>query len=287
MGWMPMLLMLLSSIITASFGFYINDLFDIKDDAAAGKHNQVGLLKKQYRIPLLIVMIALSILPWIAIGFKVYIKVLLIAQYTFFISYSVPPLRLKTNKFFALLLDSLYSGTLFYLIALMVANNDDYSINKYIVWAILFGWGFSKGLRNILLHVIMDRENDKKAGVNTLATNIPMPKILNAIAYILIPVEIVFFVLLAWLLVLNNNAGFAIIIGYGVFLLYLLAKPIFSKDKHSLINFYRLNDFYEIFLPAILLALLAYMVDYRYAFVFVIHYLLFPRVILKLKKLLK
>lgn len=282
-----MLLMLLSSIITASFGFYINDLFDIKDDAAAGKHNQVGLLKKQYRIPLLIVMIGLSILPWIAIGFKLYIKVLLILQYTFFISYSVPPLRLKTNKFFALLLDSLYSGTLFYLIALMVANNDDYSINKYIVWGLLFCWGFSKGLRNILLHVIMDKENDEKAGVNTMATHLSLHKILNTISYLIIPAEIVFFALMIWFLVIVKKAAFFIIIGYGAFLLYLLAKPIFMKDKHSLISFYRLNDFYEIFFPALLLALLAYTVDYRYAFVFVAHYLLFPRVLLKLKKLLK
>lgn len=282
---LPCIVMLVSSIITASFGFYINDLFDIKDDALAGKHNQIGQLNRAYRIPLLIILTLLSIAPWLLTDIDLHIKALLIAQYVFFIGYSAPPFRLKKNKIFALLLDSLYSGTLFYIIALLVTNNNKY-VHPYLVYVLLFCWGFSKGLRNILLHVILDKKNDEKADTKTLATHLPLYKILNFISYIIIPLEVTFFILLMWFLLLNSKASLFIIIGYGCFLLYLLVKPLFLKDKHGLITFYRLNDFYEIVLPGLILLMLAYTIDYRYLIILAIHYILFPRVLLKLKKAL-
>lgn len=276
----PVLTVFITSILTASFGFLLNDYCDIEEDLAAGKQNHIATYPKNKRIAIMAALGVLSISFWFFITVNERIIYLVIAQFAFLIGYSVPPLRLKQNKIVALILDSLYSGTIFYLIALLITNQDNLTY-PYTAYIFILIWGFTKGLRNILLHVISDRENDIKSENYTLATITPVKKLYDAIKYVVLPVEIFGFVGMN-LLLLNYPYTLHVII--IPFLVFIIGTGFFPQKATTLARYYNFNLFQEIIYPGLLLMLLIVLNDYNYWYLMLIHFVVFPRVIMRVVK---
>ena len=281
------LVIFFSSIITACLGFFIKDWFDIEDDHKAGKPNHSAKLSLVQRLSILFSLISDNFAIWIFTNTFNIVKLLVIVQFFLFIIYSAPPIRLKRNKIVALLLDAFYSGTVFYFIALLVTENGkvQHPGTSYIMIII---WGVSKGLRNILSHVIIDRENDMKTEIKTLATQYSIQSIFSIISRIISPLEIISFCLLIYLGLNNYTFKLIVLVPYLIYIgytLYLFRKSFF---KANTVKLYKLNDYYEIILPGLLFFILIVKIDLSYIALAALHYLLFrPWFINKITGLLK
>lgn len=258
-----LLLLMFISVITAIIGYFINDLFDIKDDLKAGKKNYVAsfpILIKIVFLPALFFVLFLLFkfnahYKWTVkttqFLYAIFINILL------FLAYSTPPIRLKRFKYAAPFIDALYSGTIFYILAFSISN---LILNKLAI-IFIFIWALLKGLRNYLSHLCNDKENDETSLLPTMATKYGKHTT-QKIANLMFPFEIVFLVVFQFSLTYKSFP----------FILFCLLFGLFGFKKiiqNTTIQLPLLNDLHEVYLPVLMLVQLIY-----------IHTILFPLLIL-------
>lgn len=244
---------MLSATATAAFGFFINDWGDIAEDALAGKPNMVQKLPPLLRVLVLCLLFAIIILPWMQLPKNPFNIYFLILQHLLLMVYALPPFRFKKFKVLAVLIDALYSGTLYYAIVLFTLIPQAYFKQyEYIIILILMvHWGFIKGLRNILLHQISDTENDLKSGNDTLSKSMGNTSVLEIIQRNLILLEALFSGLLHLLLFIKYFTLLPLLVWamyHGMYVrnYYLQKSKNIGLSKETLFAF---NDYHEIWLP--------------------------------------
>lgn len=262
-----LIVLIFISIITALIGYYSNNYYDIKDDLKAGKKNQLNTLPDTIKW-LLIPVQLLVLSSFIYFGIeKTHLKFVSIAigiNILLFFLYSIPPIRLKKNKYLSSLLDASYSGTLFYLIAFYITNLD--GSFQYTTGFLILFWGITKGLRNYITHLCDDHENDLKLDFKTLSTAFGKEK-MQLIANVLYPLETIFLIV-----ILLNIASISVlsILFCIIFLILWLLK--FKKDSKIKITF--LNDLYEVWIPAFIVTKVVIINPHLYP-ILIIHFILF------------
>ncbi|MCB9074775.1 MAG: UbiA family prenyltransferase [Chitinophagales bacterium] len=263
------------TVFTAALGFIINEWSDIADDKIAQKHNHLADSSSAYKVILLSgtllgITLTLFVMTW---NLK---SILLYAiQISLLLLYSLKPFRFKRYKILALIIDALYSGTLFYILAICLYSN---KLN-YLLLASLSLWAFVRGLRNFLLHLISDANFDKQLDFKTIATYYDKEKIMHFLKIYLLPLEIISFITL--LLQLPYN--FIFISSYIIFLIYIHQRqqyiiPFLVRRKSIIsTNILReVNLYYELFFIYILIFVLA--LNQVYFLIFIpIALLLFPK----------
>lgn len=248
----------LLTFCVAAFGFYINEWTDIKDDIIAGKQNSLIKTDKKERIIVLVIIIVATILlsffiPWTKTTFIIFTL-----QYLLFALYSIQPFRLKRFTYPAIILDALYSGTLFYILALYLASP---KLNNYIIVIFIFIWGFLKGIRNIDYHQLNDKKHDVLLPLETIATQYNQTTIKKILLSILLPVEIISFILL----LVYTPYNIISILLYVFFLIYIVKRekyiiPYILKRKTTITRniISDFNLFYEQVFPILILVYLTY-----------------------------
>lgn len=271
------LFLILLSIITGITGYYINDLFDIKDDLKANKKNHIAGFPLWLRIiviPIIFLFITLLFYTFHsylnASQITYYLICVILNIFTFFI-YSSPPIRFKKVMYISTITDALYSGTFFYLLAYIIASNisDITILNKEnrIIFLVIICWGFLKGIRNHLSHLCEDELNDKQSGITTLATHFGSQKI-QTIANLFFPLELICLLIIQLILV----KPYAISIIF-TFLFFILWLKFILKNKNSKQE--ALNDLHEVWLPIIILIQLIIIKQDLYYLV-ILHFIFFP-----------
>lgn len=274
---------LLLTISVASFGFYLNEWTDIKDDMAAGKTNTLSELTESIRwFFLLIIFLQMWIGFYISIS-NLHATLLFAVQIICFIIYSCPPLRLKKNLYAAPLLDALYSGTIFYLLSININYPTFFnlSITQKGELIFLFLWAILRGGRNIILHFLFDSKNDAAINQETIGTRYNHLYISKFLYRFLLPAEILCF--LGFCFIGLDKPAIILGIIYIVFILYwfkrktyiipfLLKRKVKSMDN----ELYDINIFYEVVLPVYIFGLLTIEKDIFYFFYCVLLILIFP-----------
>lgn len=269
---------ILFSVCTAITGYFINDLYDIKADAIAGKYNFVSTQSKVFRylfLPFIItilIIINYSIIHLVPSLLHIIVTILIAFNLFLFFIYSVPFIHLKYNPYAAIILDAMYSGPLFYVIAYLLSTMGYVTNHSYL--AIIFLWGILKGIRNYLNHTVVDAEKDKISGQATLAVRYGKYKVLH-IANKIYPIEIILLSLLLSISVPTIKISIIIIV---VIFLIIWWK---NSKLNAIKPFPTLNDLHEIWLPILLLIYLVY----RHPDLFpllIIHTILFPKYLNKL-----
>jgi 4-hydroxybenzoate polyprenyltransferase len=152
----------------ASFGYLINDLYDSKTDALAGKNNQTTGLHFLFKffISASLIFVQLGSFVFILFFQKVSIWwiILPLINILLFILYSHPAFRLKEKPYSDIVTDSLYAHVLPLLIT-YIAVSGNINTNQVVLLAVIFLWSFIAGLRNIIEHQLIDFEFDKKSGM--------------------------------------------------------------------------------------------------------------------------
>lgn len=162
--------LLLGIIIGAAYVSIVNDLTDLKEDEACGKHNRLSKFPQWLRILFVLIPVFLGVaFTWFFLN-DVFSIVLYSLSWISFSLYSIPPFRFKKRGFPGVLADA--SGAhLFTSLFLLSATFDFFGIEINWGWFTAVGvWAMMCGLRGILWHQFFDRDNDLKIGLKTFAT---------------------------------------------------------------------------------------------------------------------
>lgn len=164
----PVLLLSLAAIAPcAAYVAVINDLTDREDDRASAKRNRL-LGQPPAMIALLL---ACCIAPGLVVAVHwrhdPFLLILYLGAWAAFSLYSIPPVRLKGRGIFGVVADACGAHVFpTLLLVALVYRWQGAAIDP--VWFVATAvWSGCYGLRGILWHQIIDRDNDDKAGVRT------------------------------------------------------------------------------------------------------------------------
>ena len=268
---------LLTIIGIGGFGHVVNDLWDVSVDAAAGKRNRLAELGPGHRLSLVLGLLATALVPWLVLPFDHLSMALLLIEFALLFVYAAPPLRLKERGVWAVLTDAAYAYALPALLAahtffLAAGHRDSGSLA-----ASLLVWQMTLGVRHFLNHLALDRTNDMRVGVSTLATIKGNYYLHSLIRHAILPVELLGFI--SYLLVVTEHARFLVLVVGAIFLVSTSLNAVLAIGRDYPFLTYRfsktqLDWHYQMVLPLILLCYLAGH-DWRYGFLLLVHLMLF------------
>lgn len=245
---------LASLVGTAAFGYFLNDWADIGPDRRAGKRNFAAKSPFWLRPFFAAALLGLGGLPWLWLwrsgplaGWALVFWILLVAC---LVAYSVPPLRLKNRAIGGVLCDMAYGHLLPSLLTLALFSPVP-QWERPSLWAGLFFFVFLlkiKGLRNILLHQVQDRSNDRRNGENTFVVKYGASTAALLLNRLMLPLELL--LLLAIGVVMAHWAPIFLwtLLAYLTlqWLVQLAWIDIHARWRRLYGKFwYLLNDFYE------------------------------------------
>jgi hypothetical protein len=278
----PLLLLAFTAAsVQAIYVSLINDLSDRSKDLASGKRN--GLYGKASTT--IAMMLACCIVPGALFAFywrhDPFLLVLYLAGWTAFSAYSLPPLRLKVRGIWGVIADASGAHLLPALFGVVLVYRwqavpiDPAWFTAVAVWSLCYG------LRGILWHQMIDRDQDRMAGMRTFAERHSLETLRRVAHDIVFPCEVA--ALLCMLLLTGSifaAAFFTLYVLWRWRRAWRLAPPVIvvpgdgkatSEVEHRLALF----EYYEFFLPLtfILASSLRYPAD---LLVFLAHVLILP-----------
>jgi 4-hydroxybenzoate polyprenyltransferase len=259
----------------AGFGYFLNDVCDLAADRAAGKPNAAAARGRLARAGVLLGLLAVGLAPWSLLPHNPANLTLLALQVGLLTLYSVRPFRLKERGLAGVFADTLYGHLLPVAITLCTffpqaagalgglapgsaPAGDARSAGRLVLLAALVVLVLAcKGLRNILLHQLGDRENDRRAGLRTFVLARGPVRVLALVNRLLLPLE---FAALAGALALLAPAapvwvGFAAFLAFTALMFSAWKFPYLPRRQLRFKFLFFLNDFYEEWLPPTVLAI--------------------------------
>lgn len=284
--WQNHVAFFVSLISISTFGYLLNDFFDVEADKVAGKKNALAEFSIYIRLLFVILALGMGIVAWFFITpFRPGATALLALQIIALAAYSAPPLRLKEKNMAGILTDAFYGhiNPVFIAITAYWVGYSQSNMAGLSLLALLFLCTTLKGIRNILLHQLDDRRKDRLSDIKTFVTQ---NGALFTLYFInnLLPFEILFTVLLVVLISYFFPPFFLSLLLFAVFtylkfsgwkLSYLPKRQLKFKFLHFI------NDYYEGWIPVFFLILLS-VGDNRFLIVLLLHLVLFPTFIIKL-----
>lgn len=241
-------------VVVAIYASLINDLTDLEIDIACGKSNLMQRLSPSARLFLVLLSGILVLLVAYFIYPKIYSVVFYLGIALAISLYSFPPIRLKKRRIWGVIscaaaehmFPTLFAVTLFF-----------YFSNISIDWKWTMAAGilsFFYGLRSILWHQFLDRDNDQKSGINTFASGVN-PKAFGIQERLILWTELIALAVILFLLNLWIVFG-----AFVLYLIFIVLKQWRFKSKIIIIiapekqHFQILMlEFYSVFLPLALL----------------------------------
>lgn len=269
---LTLLLFTISAIGFAMLGYLINDLFDIREDKIAGKQNLIGESPFWKKVSLLLVAIVLSFSPWLGLPFNNYILYLLIAQISLYILYNSPPIRLKKKPFISNIIDSMYAYLLPFVLSFLVLKIEQKELYTTLYWGSLV-W-FIVGLRNLLIHQMIDYEKDLRAGSKKSTVIFLGLKRSKQVLFSLLGIEIILF---TGLIIIVSSFNYTLLLFLFILSLivvnnlyaHYISKPSSLKSDLKLALFP--NFIYQFHWPVFVLLILSF----EYSFYWLIACILF------------
>lgn len=184
--------LLVCGFAAGAYAAVLNDLSDLKIDAAAGKETILMSLSQKKRILLgscilALCAFALSLLQNCPQSTFLFLSVLLVHA-----AYDLPPLRLKERGVLGLMAIALGEHMLPCLLSLTIVC-ESYGQTREIPFALVLClsiWSLAFGLRGIIWHQLCDRTNDLNSNCRTFATQIETDKLLKFGRLIVFPAEV-------------------------------------------------------------------------------------------------
>jgi 4-hydroxybenzoate polyprenyltransferase len=258
-----------SFIGVAGYGHIINDLFDIEADRIAGKANAMAGRSRLSGAVIFAVLLALGLLPWLALPANRWNLLFLAAQLVLLTVYAAPPLRLKVRPWPGILSDALYAYTVPMMITWTTFGTLAGSAEaSTLLLASLLPWSVCVGLTGILRHQIDDADHDLASGVTTYVTRYGLARTIWLLSCVTVPLELVFFAVMTVAIARDfwfYPLGLAVFIGWQLFqrrrhpLEHLADPRLPARERFLRACSYRpLGDFYSGWFPVVTLAALVY-----------------------------
>ncbi len=272
-----LIFILISIIIGATYVSTINDITDLQEDIDSEKSNRMTKVPKKYRwaIPAICILLGLFFV-YIYLPDKLSAFIYILPWISFSL-YSFKPFRLKHRGIWGLFADA--SGAHLFIGLLMVSSISYFSIQAIdIIWLSFVGiWSLCFGLRGILWHQYVDRENDLKIDSKTFATSMA-PEEFKKYEKALLGMELIAFsgMLLKislWILIIFLILYFVLVILRYKVMGY---KPVIVINPRNSPLQILMLDFYQVLFPLGILIHMAYTQNLGLVFL-LLHLILFPR----------
>lgn len=229
-----------------AFGYAINDYSDMEVDRNVGKPNWMIRLSPSMRLLFLCSLFVLGI-GLVPIEGELLQLALVVTSYLFAIFYSLPPVRFKERDVWGLLVSATAQRTFPSLVFFNTFTH--WSLDALLI-CVLYSL---IGLRWIIIHQILDADNDRRSGVRTFAA-ISGPNRLRQFLIILFPVEIVTLVLT----LLSFAAALPwILVACVPYLLWLILVSFIRRRANQSMTLFSfewvpLADFYFVYWPLVM-----------------------------------
>lgn len=272
-----LLFLLCSLIIGAIYVSIINDITDLEEDISSGKSNRIQHIPAKIRwfIPIICLCIGC--------GFVYFMLPDLLScslyglSWIVFSLYSINPVRLKNRGILGVFADG--CGSHLFPSLLMVTSVSYFSQQQINwIWFISVGtWALCYGLRGILWHQFLDRDNDVKVNLNTYASKVDPSKFKFKSTF-LISLELIAFTSILYQLSIK-----ATFIGLLFYVILVLIRYRWRGSQIIIIIANSNNrpfqilmaDYYQMFFPLTLL-ITASVMESNNITVLVIYIVLFP-----------
>lgn len=210
-----------------SFGYLINDFCDKEDDRAVGKVKVVYDLPDSVVVSLLIALALLGATSIIAgSDFSPSLLGMVVLTYFLGAAYSTPFIRAKELGVWGLVISSFAQRGMPLFVAMALF---DMSLRATMMWVTIT---FLDGLRYILIHQLIDLQNDLQQGVKTFATN-HGPRLLRWGIVVALVAELAFllFGIVLPVIQIAPRMSMTVLLAYVVLagLLYAIFVRVFGK----------------------------------------------------------
>jgi len=185
---LTIMLVVLTVCAVGNYGYALNELYDVEEDARAKRSNAVDTLGRR-RVTLIIVTSALAaeLLATAAAG--VWGAVLTFVELLLPLAYSAPPLRIKERKWLGIAADALAAHVYPAAFALLTVSHLEVSRVSVPLTACVLTWSAAVGIRGILSHQLHTAERDRQGGLTTVVHDLGSLPLERFITFVLLPIE--------------------------------------------------------------------------------------------------
>ncbi|HEX3551416.1 MAG TPA: hypothetical protein VHT53_13610 [Candidatus Elarobacter sp.] len=190
-GGMALLAVVLTVCAVGNYGYALNDLFDLDEDARAGRVNAAAGIGVR-RSWAIVAASAACAVAFGALAAGIIGAAITLLELCLPLAYSVPPLRVKERGWLGVVADALAAHVYPAVLALFaVAAWTGRPIGTALA-ACAVAWSAAAGLRGILTHLLHTAERDRRAGLRTIvdAGALRLERLITAL---LLPIELLGF----------------------------------------------------------------------------------------------
>ncbi|MGZ4416250.1 MAG: UbiA family prenyltransferase [Gaiellaceae bacterium] len=199
----------------ANYGYALNELFDVEEDAAASRPNQAAG-RSRLRFALVIAGSASVAVAAAAAAAGWAGAALAAVELCLPLAYSIPPVRIKERGWLGVAADASAAHVYPALLGLLTVQRVDSALLSTPLIAAVLVWATATGLRGILSHQLATAERDEAGGLTTVVHRIGRAPLERAVIVGLLPAEVVAFAVA----VLLSRAGPLALVLLAAYLAY-------------------------------------------------------------------
>ena len=274
-------LFILSVVTTIGFsalGYFINEFFDKKTDAEAGKMNTLSKLPAVYQLLLFLVCLATALLPWLGLPADILSYELIFLEIALFFLYSLPIPRFKKIVVVSSITDAGYAYVVPMLLTFHTFSLFTTQIENEVL-LFLIPSVFVIGFRNITIHHVNDIFKDQRSNTVTLPQKIGVRNT-NHLLAVLLAIECILMLLWSINVAVYQPLFWAWVFIYATFILWRL-NVLLPEFKMELLSIHPLRHIadpaYQYMFPAFTL-IYVLLVDYKWLWLMPFHlFILVPQ----------
>jgi 4-hydroxybenzoate polyprenyltransferase len=175
-----------------NYGYALNELFDVGEDARMGRTNAAAALGSP-RMWAIIGLSALCAETCATIVAGAPGALLTLLGLCVPLAYSVPPLRIKERKWLGIAADGLAAHVYPAALALLAVDHAMLRPVTTVLAVSVVVWSAAAGLRGILSHQLYTAEQDRSAGLRTVVDDVGYQRLETIVVAVVLPLEIVAF----------------------------------------------------------------------------------------------
>ena len=269
-------LVVLTVCAVGNYGYALNELFDVDEDARMGRANTAAALGPS-RMWAIIGMSALLAGIFATAVAGVPGALLTLLELCLPLAYSVPPLRIKERRWLGVAADGLAAHVYPAVLALLAVTHLVLRPVTAVLAVSVVVWSAAAGLRGILSHQLHTAEQDRTAGLTTVVHDLGNRRLERAVVAVVLPLEAIAF----GVTLIACNGGMVLWLGVALYLAYEGFKTVsgrfqvtaFRAQGQAYLPFVE-ESFYKAWGPLVL-ALDAARADAAYLIVIALYALLF------------
>lgn len=169
------LLIAFVGLCAGTYGYLMNDIFDLEVDGKAGKRNPMTELSSTQCFLFCAAALIFGFAPALFVSYSRTSLLLLAFEYLLPTMYCVPPVRLKGRGILGLICDAFgaHIAPCLYVISVMAhgrRTSAQTPPSTTVFICLVCVWALFLGLAGIVIHELEDRQNDLRSGIRTFAT---------------------------------------------------------------------------------------------------------------------